>query len=302
VSGGQRPDADQRARRQAALLSLAFHTLPAEFLAGLPGTSLLPDYLRPMTLESAIELLASDRGPGASPLGAFLAGSLRARRPDVAWATGLLAEAPRRPAVKDFLVLPSFDPKSFVTRVEVRLKVKRAIDGALAARCDPRAWGRDSQFFVESTRYVPSGSWFAADPAPSACGTPWSGLLFEHVCMNTGTPGAVEFQNLLNIDFRVEPGRSIEFDYSLFACLRSQLWGVARRGGIDVDSGIFQASAVEEEGEPWTDIRAVKRIRYTDFVPTSGLSAPGFAQPLNYLAPALVSAWLALLVYEGAST
>jgi hypothetical protein len=124
-------------------------------------------------------------------------------------------------------------------------------------------------------------------------------VLFEDVEFRNGEATQSRFRNLLKIDRRTKCG--IRAEYCLFQSLTSQVSLVSRRGGIDVDSGCFQAVPAQEPG--WTRIEVVKKLRYTDWTPRD-TGPPGpwdYGQTMNYLAPSLLGMWIEAVLTEVAN-
>jgi hypothetical protein len=194
-----------------------------------------------------------------------------------------------------------YSPSSLISRVEGWVEVMGK-PANFESLINPLCWASnpDSQF--KHSYAADLQRWDGdLDGDPPENETPGdSFVLFEDVEFRSGDATQSAFRNLLKIDRETDCGSRAR--YRLFQSLTSQVGLVSRRGGIDVDSGFFQAVPVV--GKPgWTRIEVVKKLRYTDWTPRD-TGPPGpwdYGQTMNYLAPSLLGMWIEAVLTEVAN-
>ena len=129
-------------------------------------------------------------------------------------------------------------------------------------------------------------------PAPGA--TSYDGLLEEVVSLGVNPMFPILGTNILTTSYKnADP---YGFDVQLYKCESTTIGGSTQAGGIDVDAGRLQVSAVD--GMPgWTRMAAMKRVRFTARREPCGTEVGSW---LNLFAPFVIGAFIGILVYEGA--
>ena len=317
----QRADDAGTAERMAAVLAIFHHARPSQ--AGASPTAVqraMPSVFRLPSLAEAVATLANDAHPTAARFcrdARAVLGEAAAKQPGRAdlvaaleriasarHATPPIAAADSYAEIADFDSEVTFDPASCVTRAEVRLRVRRSL-ADLALASDPRCWDIEENPFFRLTEKIDRDIYIrerriVVDAHQPPAGTTWSGILYEEVECRYNTLALARFWNLLNVHFQVSP-QSIHMRFSLFQSLRSRVWFTDQDGGIDVDSGTYDATP-DPDHPGWTRIVAVKSVRYSD---RESENAPfealgGMGQFMNMVAPTVVGLWMVELTFWGA--
>jgi hypothetical protein len=195
-----------------------------------------------------------------------------------------------------------YDVTTLVSTATVQIQVERQFS-ELAKVMDPVSWEKlGPDYFAHSYRAKDNGKVLCKDGLPErddtgAVGETWQGVLFEQFQWNWNEATLCEFRNLLNIDYKVTPNKTITLRYSLSESIDSTVGYDVQKGGIDVDSGTATAERSGNSG-PWL-VTAQKRLRFTDRTPGSvGLEVPfDLGKALNYLAPSMVGIFLDRSLY-----
>ena len=133
---------------------------------------------------------------------------------------------------------------------------------------------------------------FQTRPNPPVIGNAdYDGLLLEQVSLGVAPEFPIDSINVLNVSCGSQKATP-KFDVSLHACLEMQLWLSWSRGGLDVDSGIFETTVVAGK----TLLRGTKVARFTE---REVLGQP-IGRLVNYFAPFCLAALMSTLIFGGA--
>jgi hypothetical protein len=206
----------------------------------------------------------------------------------------LLGNTPRC-APTDHWLAVWFDPHTLVTDIEASVVVQRDPD-AYRQHADPRGWERNAAlFFKKSERCDEVAGDFQTRPNPPVIGNAdYDGLLLEHVSLGTAPGFPIDSINVLNVSCGSQKATP-QFDVSLHTCLEMQLWLSWSRGGLDVDSGVFETTAVAGSTQR-TRLRGTKMARFTE---REVLGQP-IGRLVNYFAPFCLAALMSTLIFGGA--
>ncbi len=186
-------------------------------------------------------------------------------------------------AVKTLDVGVHYAPRTHDSTLEVVSRVNRRLD-EMVPFVDPRRWKECSDFFDESEPVDPD----TLEPIQIA-DKDLAGRWQLHEIFNLPT---ATFDNLLNIEFTVDPPRKIEVKYSLYESRLSTFVGLELPGVLERDSGFVRA--VPDRRYPHhTQMTTRKTIRFRDLTPDypaeGGIDQ---GQWLNYCAPAMLGLWI----------
>jgi hypothetical protein len=190
-----------------------------------------------------------------------------------------------------------FDPRTLVTDIEAMVTVQRRPD-AYRQHADPRGWERNAGlFFKKSERCDAVAGDFQTRPNPPVIGDQdYGGFLLEHVSLGFAPGFAIDSINVLNVSCGSQKATP-QFDVSLHACLELQLFLSWSRGGLDVDSGVFETTPVAGSTVAGsTRLRGTKKARFTE---REVLGQP-IGRLVNYFAPFCLAALMSTLIFGGA--
>jgi hypothetical protein len=172
--------------------------------------------------------------------------------------------------------------------------------------------------------YDPDGSPRRAEPQPGETEC-WEGVLFEDVDWSWHGAPITRFRNLLNIKF-YQPEASptspeLVLEYNLRQALSSDVLGLPRPGGLEIDSGVAKvytvAVALNTDGvlseddkrilhrihchsETWFFVTISKAVRFASLSPHVVSGAPlSSGELMNYLAPCIMTSWMDLAASLG---
>ena len=230
-----------------------------------------------------------------------------------------------------------YDGASLITEVTVRGAIERAFRDI--KKClNPVNWstvpaegsGFSRSYKVElqgnQVVYDPDGFPRRAEPQPGETEC-WEGVLFEDVDWSWHGAPVTRFCNLLNIKF-YQPkaslpnalGPELVLEYNLRQALSSDVLGLPRPGGLEVDSGVAKvydvATALKIDGVlseddkrllqeidcpgPWFFVTISKTVRFASLSPRIVSGAPlSSGEVMNYLAPAILTSWMDLAASLG---
>jgi hypothetical protein len=203
-------------------------------------------------------------------------------------------------AVFPTTIIVQQDPPTLTTTVTATSLVKTRDFDAIARTIDPRRWCHYGSIF-KTARFVDDP--FALNPVDCSekVGTGLEKvprLVEEEVKILSGLDGddVGYFHNVIRIgSFTVKRGsrpsdREAELRFSLERSIDSRfLWDV-RPGGLLFDSGRTSIRCIAAGA--WR-VTSRKMIRFADRTQYTGWDGPqDFGQAMNYLAPAVLSAWM----------
>lgn len=231
-----------------------------------------------------------------------------------------------------------YDGAKLITEVTVKGAIERAFCDI--KRClNPVSWatipaegsGFSSSYKVElqgdQVVYDPDGFPRRVEPQPGETEC-WEGVLFEDVDWSWNGAPITRFCNLLNIKFyqpEASPtnasGPALVLEYDLRQALSSDLLGLPRPGGLEIDSGVAQvwevAAALKTDGvlseddkrllqnigcsaRTWFFVTISKTVRFASLSPGIVSGAPlSSGEVMNYLAPCILTSWMDLAASLG---
>jgi hypothetical protein len=231
-----------------------------------------------------------------------------------------------------------YDGAELITEVTVKGAIERAFR-EIKKCLNPVSWadipaegsGFSRSYKVElqgdQVVYDRDGFPRRAEPQPGETEC-WEGVLFEDVDWSWHGAPITRFCNLLNIKF-YQPeasltnasGPELVLEYDLRQALSSDVLGLPRPGGIEIDSGVAQvwevAAALQTGGVlseddqrilqgidcsagPWFFVTISKTVRFASLSPRIVSGAPlSSGELMNYLAPAILTSWMDLAASLG---
>jgi hypothetical protein len=198
-----------------------------------------------------------------------------------------------------------FDPVSLVTEVIATVVVNRPATD-FTAIADACGWAQRLPLFFQSSNLgtFRAGQFAPLVPPPTPGAAPYSDKdLLERVNLSLNPFFPMAAENVLRASHDQsaslhEGDVNCGLRVSLQVCLSTRVGPSAQPGGIDVDSGEFSATPLEDapDGTKRTQLRGTKRARFTKRY-VCGWEV-GYL--MNQIAPVLLGPWMALLVFESA--
>jgi hypothetical protein len=234
--------------------------------------------------------------------------------------------------------IAGYDGANLITKVTVRGAIERAF--CEIKKClNPVNWANtltEGSGFSRSYKvelqgdhvvYDPDGFPRRAEPQPGETEC-WEGVLFEDVDWSWNGAPITRFCNLLNIKFyqpEASPtnasGPELVLEYDLRQSLSSDLMGLPRPGGLEIDSGVAKVYEVEAalkasdvlseddrrllqsincSSRTFFFVTVSKAMRFASLSPGIVSGAPlSSGQIMNYLAPSIMTSWMDLAVSLG---